>query len=387
MQRITAQRIAMPTKKPKHPRVSEPGKTTKPQEKHPAEKHPAKASATGRSKPAVPLSGGVRKPSHLGGLGRGLDSLIGRAQTVAPAVPDATPLPQPEAAAAAGTAEAAMGAQSPAAGRSVLEVETGRVHNSPWQPRRVFDDEALQELADSIRVHGIIQPLVCRLRPDGDYELIGGERRLRAASLLGLEKVPVIVMETADHQAAELALVENLQREDLNVIEEAEGYKALSDQFKLSQTEIAERVGKARATVTNTLRLLELPDEVKSMLGAGLLSTGHAKVLLSLDGDAARMELARQCLNEGLTVRALERRVQRRDEESHKQPPQPDLTPEYLRTLLEKLHEKFATSVRLTPSCTYANGRHGRGRIEIDFADNDGLGRLLELFGIDVNAW
>ena len=217
--------------------------------------------------------------------------------------------------------------------------------------------------------------------------LASGTMPSKTAWPLGLEKVPVIVMETADHQAAELALVENLQREDLNVIEEAEGYKALSDQFKLSQTEIAERVGKARATVTNTLRLLELPDEVKSMLGAGLLSTGHAKVLLSLDGDAARMELARQCLNEGLTVRALERRVQRRDEESHKQPPQPDLTPEYLRTLLEKLHEKFATSVRLTPSCTYANGRHGRGRIEIDFADNDGLGRLLELFGIDVNAW
>ena len=165
-------------------------------------------------------------------------------------------------------------------------------------------------------------------------------------------------MEAVDRDAAELALVENLQREDLNVIEEAEGYKALADEFKLTQSDIAERVGKARASVANTLRLLELPDEVKQMLGAGLLSTGHAKVLLGMEGDATRTDLARQCLSEGLTVRALERRIRRKIEERH----------------------------RVVPSVTYANGRHGRGRLEIDYFDNDDLTRLLELLGVDVNS-
>ena len=253
-------------------------------------------------------------------------------------------------------------------------------------PRRVFDDEALQELADSIKAHGIIQPLVCRKAADGTYELIGGERRLRAAGRLGLKTVPVIVMEAVDRDAAELALVENLQREDLNVIEEAEGYKALADEFKLTQSDIAERVGKARASVANTLRLLELPDEVKQMLGAGLLSTGHAKVLLGMEGDAARTDLARQCLSEGLTVRALERRIRRKIEERHRVGPVSDIPPDYLRTLLDRLNARFATSVRLVPSVTYANGRHGRGRLEIDYFDNDDLTRLLELLGVDVNS-
>lgn len=357
----------------------------------------------------VVLNDGAHKPAHPGGLGRGLDSLIGRAQAVAPSAPaPAAESLAPQAPFAGGGSPFAGGgsplrqpglpAGSPFAGggspqqaevvpqgKTVLEISADRIKASPWQPRRVFEDQALQELAESIKVHGIIQPLVCRKLPDGEYELIGGERRLRAALSVGLEKVPVLLMDTEDRQAAELALVENLQREDLNVIEEAEGYKALAEQFSLSQNEIAERVGKGRATIANTVRLLELPEEVKSMLSLGTLSTGHAKVLLSVEGDAARMELARQCLNEGLTVRALERRVQRKAEERLKRPPTPDITPEYLKTLLEKLHEKFATSIRLIPSCVYANGHHGRGRLEIDYLDNDDLTRLLEILDIDVN--
>lgn len=383
-------------------------KTTLP----PAAKHSPK-----KQKPIrVVLNSGAQKPSHLGGLGRGLDSLIGRAQAVAPSIPEgdsASRGSRPPADADRGSrspAEAAQQSpavanrpaeaqQSPAEapgpvgddlsaqnGKTVLEIDAARIKASPWQPRRVFEDQALQELAESIKVHGIIQPLVCRTLPDGEYELIGGERRLRAALSVGLEKVPVLVMDTEDRQAAELALVENLQREDLNVIEEAEGYKALAEQFSLSQNEIAERVGKGRATVANTVRLLELPEEIKSMLSLGTLSTGHAKVLLSVEGDAARMELARQCLNEGLTVRALERRVQRKAEERIKRPPVPDITPDYLKALLEKLHEKFATSIRLIPSCVYANGHHGRGRLEIDYLDNDDLSRLLEILNIDMNA-
>ena len=362
----------------------------------PAAKHSPK-----KQKPIrVVLNSGAQKPSHLGGLGRGLDSLIGRAQAVAPSIPEGDSADRGSRSPAAAAQQSLAAAQQLPAeapgpvgddlsaqnGKTVLEIDAARIKASPWQPRRVFEDQALQELAESIKVHGIIQPLVCRTLPDGEYELIGGERRLRAALSVGLEKVPVLVMDTEDRQAAELALVENLQREDLNVIEEAEGYKALAEQFSLSQNEIAERVGKGRATVANTVRLLELPEEVKSMLSLGTLSTGHAKVLLSVEGDAARMELARQCLNEGLTVRALERRVQRKAEERIKRPPVPDITPEYLKTLLEKLHEKFATSIRLIPSCVYANGHHGRGRLEIDYLDNDDLSRLLEILNIDMNA-
>ena len=345
----------------------------------PAVKTAAKPAA--RPAPRVRLADGAHKPARLGGLGRGLDALIGReaTQNVAvveiPALPPVAPAPAP------------APAPEPAAdGRHVIEVDVADVRPSPWQPRRVFDDEALQELADSIKAHGIIQPLVCRKAADGTYELIGGERRLRAAGRLGLKTVPVIVMEAVDRDAAELALVENLQREDLNVIEEAEGYKALADEFKLTQSDIAERVGKARASVANTLRLLELPDEVKQMLGAGLLSTGHAKVLLGMEGDAARTDLARQCLSEGLTVRALERRIRRKIEERHRVGPVSDIPPDYLRTLLDRLNARFSTSVRLVPSVTYANGRHGRGRLEIDYFDNDDLTRLLELLGVDVNS-
>ena len=366
------------TKKPAPKHAAKP--VAKPVAKAPA-KAPAKAAAPAHKKPAprpaprVRLADGAHKPSRPGGLGRGLDALIGReaTQNVAvveiPALPPAAPAPEPA-----------------ADGRRVVLVDVADVRPSPWQPRRVFDDEALQELADSIKAHGIIQPLVCRKAADGTYELIGGERRLRAAGRLGLRQVPVIVMEAVDRDAAELALVENLQREDLNVIEEAEGYKALADEFKLTQSDIAERVGKARASVANTLRLLELPDEVKQMLGAGLLSTGHAKVLLGMEGDAVRTDLARQCLSEGLTVRALERRIRRKLDEKHRVGPVSDIPPDYLRTLLDRLNARFATSVRLVPSVTYANGRHGRGRLEIDYFDNDDLSRILELLGVDVNS-
>ena len=336
-------------------------------------KSPAKKAA-----PKVTLAAGARKPQRLGGLGRGLDALIGREATRNVAVvADAAPAP---------AAAPATAAPATADARRVVEVAVDLIRQSPFQPRTVFDEESLRELADSIRSHGIIQPLVCR-RKDGFLELIGGERRLRAATLLGLKTVPVIVVDALDRDAAELALVENLQREDLNAIEEAEGYKALADGFKLTQADIAERVGKARASVANALRLLELPDEVKQMLGSGLLSTGHAKVLLALPGEADRTELARQCLAEGITVRTLERRVQARLAAPVRRPAaaKPDIPPEHRRPLLDKLSARFATSVRLEPSVTYANGRHGHGRIEIGFFDNAELDRILGLLGIDVN--
>ena len=343
----------------------------------PAKKSTAKGFPAKKPAPKVPLAAGARKPQKLGGLGRGLDALIGREATRNVAVVAETPAP---------AAKPAAGPAPEEPARGVVEVAVELVRRSPFQPRTVFDEEALKELAESIKAHGIIQPLVCR-RKDGFFELIGGERRFRAAGLLGLKTVPVLVIEALDRDAAELALVENLQREDLNAIEEAEGYKSLAEEFKLTQADIAERVGKARASVANALRLLELPDEVKQMVGSGLLSTGHAKVLLSLPREADRVELARLCLTEGTTVRTLERRVQARLAAPARKPaaPRSDIPPDYLRTLLDKLAARFATSVRLEPSVTYANGRHGRGKIEIGFFDNDDLTRVLELLGIDVN--
>ena len=334
-----------------------------------------------KTPPKVRLAEGAKRPPRLGGLGRGLDALLGRETSRAVAAPAPSPAP------AAPAAEPAPAAAPAAAGpdRAVIDVPVALVRRCPWQPRRFFDEEALAELADSIAAHGIVQPLACR-RKDGFFELIGGERRLRAAQKLGMETVPVLLVDAPDRDAAEIALVENLQREDLNVIEEAEGYKALADGFNLTQSEIAERVGKARASVANTMRLLELSDELKQMLGEGLLSTGHAKVLLGVAGEEERTELGRQCIEEGLTVRALERRVAARAKEpSRRVRPVSDIPADYLKTLVDKVGGRLSTSVRIVPSVTYANGRHGRGRLEIDYFDNDDLTRLLDLLGVDVN--
>ncbi len=319
---------------------------------------------------AIKTTSAFKKPAHLGGLGRGLDALIGREATQQVSDISASVPLKPE---------------MPAGSKSVFMVSLSMIHASPWQPRRVFDDAALQELADSIRAHGIIQPLICRSSSEGGYELIGGERRMRAAMEVGLKEVPIIVMEAADRDAAEMALVENLQREDLNIVEEAEGYRSLADGFGMTQAEIAERVGKARASVANTMRLLELPDEVKQLLGSGLLSVGHAKVILGVEGEDDRIKLARDSVKDGLTVRMLEQRVERRKAAPRTKLVTSDIPEEYVMMLLDKLHQRFGTSVRLSPSVRFQNGRRGRGRIEIDFLDNDDLSRLLDLLGVDVN--
>jgi len=299
-----------------------------------------------------------------GGLGKGLDALISR-----------------------GEHAIGIGGKDAAAANANITVPLAKIKPSPWQPRHEFDEKALAELADSIRVHGVIQPLICRNTTGGAYELIGGERRLRAANAAGLLEVPVILMDVADRDAAELALVENLQREDLNVVEEAEAYKSLSDNFDMTQEEIAERVGRARASVANALRLLELPDEVKQMLGSGVISTGHAKLILGIDGDEVRVNLAGEVVKNGLTVRALEQRIAQLKAEPReaRKAPKPDIPPEYQAMLLDKLIRRFGTGARLTPSMTHQNGRRVRGRVEIDFVSNSDLSRLLDLFGIDVN--
>jgi ParB family transcriptional regulator, chromosome partitioning protein len=294
------------------------------------------------------------------GLGRGLGALI-RDATAAPGAPGEK---KDEAA--------------------IRRVPIGRVRKSPWQPRHTFEQEALADLTASIRQRGVLQPLLVRAVGE-EFELIAGERRLRAATEAGLADVPVIVMEAADRDSLELALTENLQRADLNVLEEATGYQVLAERFSLTQEQIAERVGKARATVANTLRLLSLPADVRQLVGDGQLSAGHAKALTGLDIPPEQSLLARRAVEEGLSVRQLEKLIQK----AKLAPRRPrvsrsDLPGAHLTDLTDRLHAHFGTSVRILPSRTYANGKKGKGCVEIDFYSNEELDRILSVLGIDA---
>lgn len=300
------------------------------------------------------------------GLGRGLGALIRDAAPAAPAAEPAAPVAGEEAKAAA-----------------VRKVPVAAVRPSPWQPRRTFSAEALAELASSVKERGVLQPLLVRRSGEG-YELIAGERRLRAAGAAGLAEVPVIVMEAADHDALELALIENVQREDLNVIEEAEAYRALGETFSLTQEQIADRVGKARVSVTNTLRLLNLDPAVRQMVAEGRLSAGHAKVLLGVPIPEEQRALAAQTAEQGLSVRDLERVLERRSRppRSRSTVAEIDLPAAHLASLSDQLHRHFGTSARIIPSRKLANGKHTKGRIELDFYSNDELDRILQVLGL-----
>ena len=378
----------------------------KTQKKAPAKRTPAKVAPAKRApaKPArIPAgktagSAKAAKPASRPHLGRGLGALIGEtapivrpAAPIAPVAPPPAPAPAPVAPPPAPVPVIPPSPPQEAAVplNAVIQVKTDRIARSPWQPRVSFDEESLRELSESIKVHGVIQPLVCRRLPaekGGGYELIAGERRLRAAIDAGLTEVPVVLSNSDDKASAEMTIIENIQRQDLNVIEEAVGYKTLADEFGLTQQDVADRVGKARPSVANSLRLLELPDEVKMLLSSGLLSTGHAKVLLSLTDETEQTLLGRRCVEDQLTVRALERLIARRAVEKNAADNKKlDIPESHVRYLLEKLHAKFGAPVRLQPSVTFANGRRAKGSIEIDFADNDDLTRLLEIFGIDVD--
>lgn len=263
-------------------------------------------------------------------------------------------------------------------------IPVDKINKNAWQPRRTFEQQALEELTQSVRERGILQPLLVRAMDDG-YQLIAGERRLRAAVDAGLDSVPAIVMDVQDSEALQLALVENLQREDLNVLEEAAGYQALADRFGLTQEQIAERVGKARASVTNTMRLLALPDEVRRYIADGALSPGHGKLLTGIDIPEEQLDMARQAVRENLSVRNLEKLLQK-----SKLPPRKpravrsDMPANHTTFLADKLCSHLGTAVRLTPSRTYANGKKAKGTIEIDFYSNEDLDRLLDMLGISA---
>lgn len=244
---------------------------------------------------------------------------------------------------------------------------------SPLQPRRVFSDEELEELAASIRENGLLQPLVVRPVPDVEdrFELVVGERRFRALTKLGWTDVPVLIRDATDETLLVLALVENLQREQLNALEEAEGYVALSDRFDLSQAAIARAVGKDRSTVANMMRLLKLPPSIRGLLEAGELTQGHARALLSMEDAAKAGELGRRAAREGWSVRELERRVARGARPSRKRSAKP--VDPVLIALGQALEERLGTRVEIR------EGRGGKGSIEIRYHGHEDFERLFEL--------
>jgi ParB family chromosome partitioning protein len=242
------------------------------------------------------------------------------------------------------------------------------VQPNPFQPRKTFSDEQLQELVDSIREKGILQPLLVRRKSDG-YELIAGERRWRAAQRAGLREIPILVRDVSDSEMLELSLIENIQRENLNPIEEAEAYKRLVEQFHFTQEEISKKVGKDRTTIANTVRLLRLPPEIKLSLAEGKITMGHARAFLSLDGVDKQKLLWKRLLAGGLSVRQTESLVKRLRTRSSPTPRRSN--PEWS-ALVEELQRALGTKVRIV-------GKRKRGKIEIDFFSPDELDRIIEL--------
>ncbi|HEY1661388.1 MAG TPA: ParB/RepB/Spo0J family partition protein [Verrucomicrobiae bacterium] len=299
-------------------------------------------------------------------LGRGLGALLGGNALAKPAPPStAQTLPTP----------------APALDKHdrVQRVALDKIRPSALQPRKEFSAESLRELADSIREQGIVQPLIVRER-DGIFELIAGERRWRAAQLLNLPEVPIITREADDRSVLELALIENLQRENLNPIEEAQGYSQLAGQFQLTQEEISAKVGKSRTVVANALRLLKLPALVQNFVREGRISVGHAKVILGVTDEKDQMLAAERVIKEGLNVRQTEGLVAKLSKRGARKTTPPEtvsvpLGDPHVADLEAKLREIFATKVQLRYD-------QGKGSLEISFYSQAELERILQILGV-----
>jgi ParB family chromosome partitioning protein len=287
---------------------------------------------------------------HRKALGRGLEALIPTA-----------------------TATETLEPRRAGSGNGVEQIPIEMIGANPFQPRTRFDDASLKELTESIRSSGIIQPVILRKTGTDSYELIAGERRMRAARLAGLDAVPAILREVDDTRMMEMALIENIQREDLNPIDEAKAYQALIQKVGLTHDQISERVGKQRSSVTNALRLLGLPPEVMDMVSRGTLSAGHARALLALETPGDQLSTSRYVVSKGFSVRRTEALVNRKLRRQHSRPRNVKATG--LEEWQTKLQSRFATRVTIKP------GRKG-GKIEFEYYGQDDLERLLEAWGV-----
>lgn len=289
------------------------------------------------------------------GLGKGLDSLIPMSGSSKPASENK-----------AGEKEDNKGSETIV---KITHVEPNRE-----QPRKNFDEDALQELADSIKQFGLLQPILVQDRKT-HYEIIAGERRWRAAKLAGLKEVPVIVRDYTDQEIVEISLIENIQREDLNPIEEAQAYKRLLTEFNLKQDEVAERVSKSRTAVTNSMRLLKLCDEVQQMIIDDMLSTGHARALISIEDPEQQYMIAQKIFDEKLSVRDVEKLVKNLNKpEKVKKESKEDKSLDIIyQDIEEKLKQSLGTKVEISSK------GNGAGKVEIEFYNHDDLDRIIEL--------
>lgn len=318
--------------------------------------------------------------AQKGGLGRGLASLIPNKKKVAPGTVNyfgsEVKIPQKEEAQQEENEDHGSDAEvkknpkiTDVSLKSIIEAPIESISPNPHQPRSNFNEGKLQELADSIKKHGILQPLVVSRKDDGSYELIAGERRLEAGKIAGLTKVPVVVREVTEQNKMELALIENLQRYDLNVVEEARAYKKLQDTFALTQEEIAARVGKSRSAVANVLRLLNLPVEIQKALAEDKITEGHARTILAISNQEKQRALFELILSEHLNVRQTEERVREVTVKTHPRRLK-NLDPE-LRQREQELSESLGTKVKIK------KGKDGSGQMMIDFYSSEEFSVLV----------
>ena len=290
------------------------------------------------------------------GLGKGLDSLIPTNVMMESEVKHAT----------VSTTSSAEEEKD-----GTLMVKLSKVEPNREQPRKNFDEDSLQELAESLKQFGMLQPILVQNRGDY-YEIIAGERRWRAAKIAGLKEVPVIVRELTDQEIVEISLIENIQREDLNPIEEAQAYKRLLTEFHLKQDEVAERVSKSRTAVTNSMRLLKLCDEVQKMVVDDMISTGHARALISIEDPEEQYLIAQKIFDEKLSVREVEKLVK----DLHKPPKPPKEENKTLQAIYQEISERLKQS--LSTKVSVSAKQNGAGKIEIEFYNHEDLERLLE---------
>lgn len=318
-------------------------------------------------------------------LGRGLGSLLGGSLDSTIVAPEA---PKPTAQVVAGSA--AVQAKGQEATKTAIQtthnqqqpsippeariwkIAVDKLHPNEYQPRMKFNRETIQELAESIKQKGILQPIVARRHATGALEIISGERRWRAAQAAGLHEVPVILKSVSDQESLELAIIENIQREDLNPIDEADAYRRLAADFSLTQQQIAEKVGKDRATVANAMRLLNLPKDIQELVSAGELSVGHAKTLLSVTEPTVQKEMALEAIKKKLSVRALEKMVANTSSKSanidNTNSPRADI---HIKSLEDDLQKKLGTKVTI-------DYKEGKGKLAIHFYSNDALSEIVE---------